>query len=239
MMKALENKLKSQRGASLLLALLFLLICVMVSGSILMAAASNSNKYHSNLEEHQTYLALSSAVSLLCDELSQAEYKGQYKYWEVEQPIYDEEDSEEIVGYKTLRYFQQQTGSYTSALKDVLLKDFDGLFGLEIRNTLDASTFESITTLAETSLTHTLTLSPETGTQLDEREITVSLNVVKESYAIELSATLNDYRLQAELTPVTTKPTLPALTPSDEVQSTAPLRWKVGWITIDGEEEGS
>ena len=48
MRRAISQKLHSQRGASLLLALLFLLLCSMVAASILMAAAANAGKYRSN-----------------------------------------------------------------------------------------------------------------------------------------------------------------------------------------------
>ena len=43
-MKRVKEKLKSRRGASILLALLFLLVCVLVAMSVLMAAASNAGK---------------------------------------------------------------------------------------------------------------------------------------------------------------------------------------------------
>lgn len=52
-MKTLNRKLHSQRGASILLALLFLLACMMVAASVLMAAASNAGKIRSNYEEQQ------------------------------------------------------------------------------------------------------------------------------------------------------------------------------------------
>ena len=46
-MGSIRGKLRSQRGASILLALLFLLACMMVAASVLMAAASNA--YESNV----------------------------------------------------------------------------------------------------------------------------------------------------------------------------------------------
>lgn len=52
MKTALKRKLQSQRGASLLLALLFLVLCSLVSATILMAAVSNAGKARSNLREH-------------------------------------------------------------------------------------------------------------------------------------------------------------------------------------------
>ena len=79
-MKTLNRKLHSQRGASILLALLFLLACMMVAASVLMAAASNAGKIRSNYEEQQRYLALSSALRLVAGELEKAEYRGQYTF---------------------------------------------------------------------------------------------------------------------------------------------------------------
>lgn len=79
-MEALRRKWNSSRGASILLALLFLLVCMMVGASVLMAAASNAGKIRSNREEQQKYFTLSSALTLLCDEIQEAEYVGQYYY---------------------------------------------------------------------------------------------------------------------------------------------------------------
>lgn len=79
-MEALRNKLKSRRGASILLALLFLLLCMMVGASLVMAAAASAGKIRGNKEEQQKYLTLSSALTLLVDELENAEYVGQYTY---------------------------------------------------------------------------------------------------------------------------------------------------------------
>ena len=80
MLNRLCLKMKTCRGASILMALLFLLVCMLVASSVLMAAASNSGKLRSNQQEQQKYLALSSALRLVCDELTAAEYTGQYEY---------------------------------------------------------------------------------------------------------------------------------------------------------------
>ena len=79
-MEALKKKLNSSRGASILLALLFMLVCILVGASVVMAASSNAGKIKSNKEEQQKYLTLSSAVNLLVDELESVEYVGQYMY---------------------------------------------------------------------------------------------------------------------------------------------------------------
>lgn len=73
-MKQLREKLHSQNGASILLALLFLLVCMMAAASILMAAVSNAGKIRSNYEEQQQYLALSSAIRLVSSQLERAAY---------------------------------------------------------------------------------------------------------------------------------------------------------------------
>lgn len=79
-MKGLQEKWKSQSGASIILALLFLLVCMMVAASILMAAVSNAGKLHSNRTEQQKYLTLSSALRLVCGELNAVSYRGKYSY---------------------------------------------------------------------------------------------------------------------------------------------------------------
>ncbi len=235
MRRTLQRKLQSQRGASLLLALLLLLICSMVGASILMAAASNAGKHRSNLEEHQTYLALSSAVSLLCDELNAAQYTGQYRYWV-------EEHTDSKTGETSYSYhFVQEDGADSSDLSSILLDNFDAIFAAEINRTLDAMDFSTFQTQPQTvSWNHSLTLQPQTGTALDDRAVRIALQVIPESYAMELTATLDDYTIEAELTPISSKPTLPASLVNqgpDENQSTNPMTWKIGWITTGGEEE--
>lgn len=79
-MNALRRKWTGCQGASILLALLFLLVCMMAGASVLMAAASNAGKIKSNKVEQQKYLTLSSALTLLCDELTGVEYVGIYSY---------------------------------------------------------------------------------------------------------------------------------------------------------------
>ena len=148
-MRAIPLKLRSQRGASMLLALLFLLICSMVTASILMAAAANAGKHRSNLEEHQTYLALSSAVSLLCDELNGAEYRGRY-YYEVEEQ-YEENDDGELVLVDTLYYLDQSQGTYDGTFSPLLLASFDRLFADAIEASPAVSGFDRITYQSRTA----------------------------------------------------------------------------------------
>ena len=247
MKTALKRKLQSQRGASLLLALLFLALCSLVSATILMAAASNAGKARSNLREHQSYLALSSAVDLICDEIVRSEYQGRYHYEEeiIETPVEDPETGEETGEVTTTTYyhFTQREGSCThkgadteSQLTGLLKKDLDTLFARQIESTLDRGKFATLTLQRGGTFNHTWKVHPQTGTALDEKEVEVQLKVVEESYAIELTAQLDGYQLQAELTPSTNRPSLPNPLPTGESR-TESLQWKVGWITTgEGEE---
>lgn len=237
MTQKIVHKLRSQRGASLLLALLFLMICSLVAASILMAAAANAGKRRSNLEEHQTYLALSSAVSLLCDELNAAEYRGQYRYWEETDTITNADETTTTV---TEYYFVQENGAYSSELSSILLDNFDALFAAQIEKDLAGRTFTQ-KDIKTTSVTaeYQLTIHPQTGTDLDDREVGVTLEV-KDTYAMYLTATLDDYTIEAELTPNESKPKLPSFlanSGADTIQQTDPMQWKIGWITTGGEED--
>lgn len=247
MKTALKRKLQSQRGASLLLALLFLALCSLVTATILMAAVSNAGKARSNLREHQSYLALSSAVDLICDEIVRSEYQGKYHYREevVETPVENPDTGEETGEVITTTYyhFTQLEGSCAykeadteSQLTGLLKNDLDTLFARQIESTLDRDKFATWEVKGEGIFTHTWKVHPQTGTVLDEKEVEVQLEVVEDSYAIELTAQLDGYQLQAELTPSTNRPSLPNPLPTGESR-TESLQWKVGWITTGEEEE--
>ncbi len=249
MRNALKRKLKSQRGASMLLALMFLLICMMVTSSILVASVSNSAKNHSNMEQHQQYMTISSAMSAICDELNRSAYRGQYTY-RVEEEIVN--DAEGNYLYTIYHYFfHQQDGSYqiqdttTEAyLKKIVLPNFDGMFGAEIKRLQEIlkqgkahSTLELTVNGPAPKTKYSLTVEPETKTPLDQPPVEVELQITEE-YIIELRATLGDYRMQAELTPKTGKPTLKNPTPQGAaIQQTEPLQWEISWITPAQKEE--
>lgn len=115
-MEALRKKWNSSRGASILLALLFLLVCMMVGASVLMAAASNAGKIRSNREEQQKYFTLSSALTLLCDEIQEAEYVGRYKYGYVEVGHWENKGTSEHPDWQWIHeydrhYYWRETGA--------------------------------------------------------------------------------------------------------------------------------
>lgn len=117
-MKRLSKKLHSERGVSLLLAMLMLLVCMMVAASILAAAASNAGKYRSNRTEQQKYLTLSSAIQLIADEIQHVDsrYTGKYKLyeWSVVTPDVTDTEGNIIIPGRTDYYFhiQQERGEF-------------------------------------------------------------------------------------------------------------------------------
>lgn len=71
MLEALYKKQKSNRGASMILALALLLVCVMVSSVILAAASSGASRNAQREMQQRGYLAISSASDLIMTELEQ------------------------------------------------------------------------------------------------------------------------------------------------------------------------
>lgn len=72
-MKSIKRKLGSKRGASMLLALVFLMFCMFVGGSVLAAATANGSRAARKLTEEQDYLSQRSATLLLADMLKGSE----------------------------------------------------------------------------------------------------------------------------------------------------------------------
>lgn len=69
-----KRKLSSQRGASLLMALLYFLVAAMVGAVVLTAAVTNAGRVTRNKADQQTYLAVSSAVLLAQEDLKNATF---------------------------------------------------------------------------------------------------------------------------------------------------------------------
>lgn len=111
-MRKIREKLCSESGASILLALLFFLLCAMVGASVLMAAASNAGKSRSNREEQQKYLTLSSALQLVCDELTAAEYTAKYTVLTEIIDVYgvDKDDKPTVIGSRYKHTYNPASG---------------------------------------------------------------------------------------------------------------------------------
>lgn len=70
----MRRKLKSQSGASILIALVFFLLCVTVGIVVLTAAASNTGQLTHVKDQRQAYLATASAARLIREEMEQVEF---------------------------------------------------------------------------------------------------------------------------------------------------------------------
>lgn len=248
-MKGLRNKLKDQCGASILLALLFFLLCSMVGASVLMAAASNAGKVRSSREEQQKYLLLSSALRLVCGELTSAEYYGRYTYqtWTEEKPAVDEEgrpirdDAGKLVT-ETHAYheYKQAAGVFQCGLSNVLplTNELDLFFASKFPPSYDDGTKHYIympMSGSPTSGEHELTLSVNASEVegLDGPEDTVTVKVrLDENLRIWITAALGVeedgyiYTIRAQLTG---QDNLGLSGTADENQA-GPVTWTLEWI---------
>lgn len=244
-MKERNRKLRSQRGASILLAMLFLEVCMMAGASILMAASSNAGKIRSSKEEQQVYLALSSALKIVTDDLTSVPYYGQFEYRE--EIITPQEQTLE----RKSHIFTQQQGKWDCRLKDFFLPNFDALFGEYLKkepwkpDNPDLEQWEYVVLPEEDArnVLRTLTIVPE----LEElRGFQVKISVtVQSDYDMNLCAVLaevppeygqvwqfREYEMNAELTPEDTAPHIDdgALTKNSVNESTS-MKLRLGWIT--------
>lgn len=263
-MEALRKKLNSSRGACILLALLFLLVCMMVGASILMAAASNAGKIRSNREEQQRYLTLSSALSLVCEELESVEYAGRYTYsrTEVWIDVPDAEGSfQSVYDHSEHAYTQKQgelrsgdgPGTRVWALKEVLplYNDLDIIFANHFQ--VPAGQRVPVDTYAHTALNtsviqpqspHVLELAVDAdeafGALLETVSITAAL---RSDGGIVLTASLKshpEYVMEAVLR-ANERPErllVPGSHAAGGSYETAPLRWSLDHIVRREAEDG-
>lgn len=73
-MMPIKQKLKSENGASFLLALLAFLVAAMVCVTIITAATSSVKRVHSDRESQQMQLAITSAAQLVRDTMGETQY---------------------------------------------------------------------------------------------------------------------------------------------------------------------
>ena len=245
MKSRVRQKLNSRRGASFLLALLFFLICALVSSTVLMAAAANAGRSRSEREEHQRYLTLSSAVRLLCDELTDCQYRGQYYYW-VKDITWENPETGKLEVMDHEYYLEQKEGLYQykdgdKAQLTALLDDFDYLFSLEFDKVEASRPDINVTTLnLSPPTTRTLTLTPESDVDGLDQPVTVALTVeFANRYVINLTASLGEYAIRATLTTDASRPGLPETFSQGTTAQTAPMTWKVGWIRPADSEGGA
>jgi len=227
--KALTEKLNSRRGASILLALLFLLVAMLVAASVLMAAVSNAGKVRSNYDEQQKYFALSSALRVVADQIEEAQYTVNYEVYtwtvSVEVGETENEKGETVPVYEDRHYYQIgqlggtfKCGKLTGLAIKVLdfTKELDGVYAKEFTkegyipygNVVNISPYDK----------RTLTVTVDTDGMPDNFEgkfpaVTVEVEM-KANMDIHLTATLTDgedtdtgkkakiYTMEAELSAV-------------------------------------
>lgn len=66
-MKAIKNKIRSRRGASITFALLLFLVCAVISSVVIVAASTSGGRLSELAVMDQRYYAVNSAAELLCD----------------------------------------------------------------------------------------------------------------------------------------------------------------------------
>jgi len=77
MYRAMKSKLQSNHGASMILVLALLFVCVMVSSVIIFGASSGMSRSAQRVRQQKAYLAVTSAADLITNELKLAnEYVG-------------------------------------------------------------------------------------------------------------------------------------------------------------------
>lgn len=248
-MKRLGKKLHSERGASLVMAMLLLLVCMMVASSILAAAASNAGKQRSNRAEQQKYLTLSSALRLVCGELEKAEYKGKYTVceWDVTTPGPNPGDPPG----PTVSYFhvEQTPGEYGCdqitdqlPLGEWLDKILSEKFADKASLGYKALTVPAAAASAECTLTVTLpdslggypydAAAPGLPAYQVPETVTVRVKLDRGTQSIRLKAWLGDspdppadsgfYTMEAELVAVMTAPLTPDYNPGGRTPDSSP-----------------
>ena len=91
-MNMLKSKLNNSRGASMMMALVFLLAALVLGAVALAAASANAGRTGRNVEDQQAYYALSSAAELIKNDMSNAgistsSYTTTEERWQVDEFI--------------------------------------------------------------------------------------------------------------------------------------------------------
>lgn len=243
-MKKIREKLRSQSGASILIALLFFLLCAMVGASVLMAAASNAGKSRSSREEQQKYLTLSSALQLVCDELTAAEYTGKYDYTYTPSVTTKNEDGSTTTT-PAHRTYTQVKGEYIGELSKEgnnvlpLRDELDWLFAQDF-NRWASTESEKYTYITRNGIqgpgtVHKLTLTVQGQTNkpgLNDTPVEVTVTLMKD-YSFRLTASLDGYSMYADLVlrKGCTPPQLEKSPVGNNPQACVPIKWEVSQIT--------
>lgn len=94
-MKDMAKKLNSRRGASLVLALLFLLFTAALGAVVITAASSSAGNTARIRKEQQGYFSVSSAANLVTNELSKLEFSAHW--YQLTEVTVDEDVTSSVV----------------------------------------------------------------------------------------------------------------------------------------------
>lgn len=81
-MNRLRQKLNSRSGASIVIALIFFLVCLTVGAVVLTAATANAGRVTRIQKEQQAYFAVRSAAELLRDEIEGETFTAKQDVWD-------------------------------------------------------------------------------------------------------------------------------------------------------------
>ena len=85
-MTRLRQKLRSRRGASILIALVFFLLCLTVGGVVLTAATASAGRLAAQRQTQQDYLTVSSAAALVRDSVEERRFQYVVENYDTDHP---------------------------------------------------------------------------------------------------------------------------------------------------------
>lgn len=115
-MNTIRRKLRSDRGSSMVLALFLMLVAVMVSHTILAAAATAGQNVVQQRESQQAYLTVSSAAETFRD--SVLSFNGDNSFRQVVETRYSDASMEHVT--QTTTSYNSLQGPFSVELEDAL-----------------------------------------------------------------------------------------------------------------------
>ena len=182
------KKVKNNSGATILMALLLILLATAVGAAVLTAAVSAARHLRSDREAQQNYLTVSSAAELIRDSINGQTYERKLRAWR--RTTYNEETGEEIVNKgRTLNApapaFTGPMGEWLSACiansenKDYLyasLQECSDTITVALKGTPDLKQVQAkFSAQANGELRVELSLTPENGKTEDDCRMTLTM----------------------------------------------------------------
>ena len=135
-MNVVKKKLNNTRGASMLIALIYLLTALMVGTVVLTAASSNVGRITHNRQDQREYYAVESAMELVRSDLKNNVFTASYsrieEKWTTSREIGKDKDGnpiyEPVENYKDDGYTKDPEVEMKSKLLNQKLTDFRKLF---------------------------------------------------------------------------------------------------------------